>query len=168
MSTTHAGMTEHIHAVCSFSQLLEKRKVQGNPQGLAASLRGMSTGLQEPLWDALPGPQSPILALAGDLDPKFTAIGQALATASTISRDNMTSRASHDASNAALDGQDLDTDALESRFALVQHAASQLASSGDASGCTFESVPGCGHAMLTEAPLRLLTILRRFFDRLGR
>ena len=159
-------MTENIHTACSFSQLLKKRKVQGNPQGLAVSLRGMSTGLQEPLWDALPGSQSPILAVAGDLDPKFMAIGQALAAASTLSRDSATLRAPHGDSNAASDLQQQDADSREDQSVLDQHAASHSAASSDASGCTFQSVPGCGHAMLTEAPLRLLAILRTFLDRL--
>lgn len=49
--------------------------------GLAASLRTAGTGHQQPLWDRLAEIEIPVLCLAGDLDPKFTAIGRALAAA---------------------------------------------------------------------------------------
>ena len=42
--------------------------------GLANSLRGMGTGAQEPLFDALPALTMPALLLSGDADQKFTAI----------------------------------------------------------------------------------------------
>lgn len=42
--------------------------------GLAASLRGMGTGAQPSLWDALPQLRIPTLLLAGGRDPKFAAI----------------------------------------------------------------------------------------------
>lgn len=49
--------------------------------GLAFSLRTAGTGTQEPLWDRLGEIAIPVLCLAGELDPKFTAIGRRLADA---------------------------------------------------------------------------------------
>ncbi|MGB3552570.1 MAG: 2-succinyl-6-hydroxy-2,4-cyclohexadiene-1-carboxylate synthase [Candidatus Binatus sp.] len=46
---------------------------------LARSLRGMGTGVQPWLGDELPALRMPILAIAGALDPKFTAIGEQMA-----------------------------------------------------------------------------------------
>lgn len=47
--------------------------------GLAASLRRSGTGTQEPLWDALPTLDMPVLALAGTRDLKFSALATQLA-----------------------------------------------------------------------------------------
>lgn len=49
--------------------------------GLAHSLRTAGTGTQAPLWEHLAGIEIPVLCLAGELDPKFTEIGQRLAAA---------------------------------------------------------------------------------------
>jgi 2-succinyl-6-hydroxy-2,4-cyclohexadiene-1-carboxylate synthase len=48
-------------------------------EGLAASLRLAGTGTQTPLWDRLGELRMPVLALAGSLDEKFSAIGRAMA-----------------------------------------------------------------------------------------
>ena len=46
-----------------------------NPaDGLAASLRLLGTGAQEPLWDRLGDLQSPTLIIAGEKDAKFAAV----------------------------------------------------------------------------------------------
>jgi len=47
--------------------------------GLANSLRGMGTGAQEPLHHRLPAMTMPALAMAGELDAKFTEIARQLA-----------------------------------------------------------------------------------------
>ena len=47
-----------------------------DPRGLALSLRGMSTGAQPSLWDALSSLQAPTLFIAGALDQKFVTIAQ--------------------------------------------------------------------------------------------
>jgi 2-succinyl-6-hydroxy-2,4-cyclohexadiene-1-carboxylate synthase len=47
--------------------------------GLASSLRLAGTGAQEPMWDRLRGLHIPTLALAGDQDTKFVALGERLA-----------------------------------------------------------------------------------------
>lgn len=49
------------------------------PSGLAASLRHAGTGTQEPLWDRLGEITVPTLVVTGDLDAKFTSLGDRLA-----------------------------------------------------------------------------------------
>ncbi|HEY8531765.1 MAG TPA: 2-succinyl-6-hydroxy-2,4-cyclohexadiene-1-carboxylate synthase [Limnochorda sp.] len=46
-------------------------RLLGRPAELAASLRGMGTGVQEPLWDRLAQVQAPTLLIVGELDEKF-------------------------------------------------------------------------------------------------
>lgn len=46
--------------------------------GLAASLRLMGTGAQEPLWDRLKDIKAPTMLVAGELDTKFTALARRL------------------------------------------------------------------------------------------
>ena len=50
-------------------------------EGLASSLRLAGTGSQLPLWERIGHIGSPTLTMAGDLDIKFSALGQQLATA---------------------------------------------------------------------------------------
>ena len=47
--------------------------------GLAASLRSAGTGAQKPLWDLLHLADVPAVVLTGDLDTKFTLLGERLA-----------------------------------------------------------------------------------------
>ena len=63
-------------------KLIESRK-NNDPAELAKSLRGMGTGSQPSLWDELPGLRVPALAVAGELDEKFTEIARRMATLST-------------------------------------------------------------------------------------
>ena len=55
---------------------LRQQRLQNNPLGLANSLRGMGTGVQPSLWSRLAHVTCPTLLLAGEIDQKFTAIGQ--------------------------------------------------------------------------------------------
>jgi 2-succinyl-6-hydroxy-2,4-cyclohexadiene-1-carboxylate synthase len=48
--------------------------------GLAASLRLVGTGTQEPRWDRLGALTMPVLVLAGEHDAKFTELGRRLAS----------------------------------------------------------------------------------------
>jgi 2-succinyl-6-hydroxy-2,4-cyclohexadiene-1-carboxylate synthase len=54
---------------------------RNDPAGLAASLRGVGTGVMEPLWDRLGGLTMPATVLAGARDEKFCAIARRLADA---------------------------------------------------------------------------------------
>lgn len=51
------------------------------PAGLAAALRTLGTGAQEPLWDRLTELAMPVLLVAGDGDAKFAALAQRMAAA---------------------------------------------------------------------------------------
>jgi 2-succinyl-6-hydroxy-2,4-cyclohexadiene-1-carboxylate synthase len=57
---------------------LEERRANSTT-GLAASLRLMGTGTQQPLWDELQRCRAPALFIAGALDEKFTANARRLA-----------------------------------------------------------------------------------------
>ncbi|MEY2966194.1 MAG: hypothetical protein RLY50_244 [Actinomycetota bacterium] len=57
---------------------LDERR-RNSPTGLADSLRHSGTGTQEPLWDRLVRLDVPALVVTGDLDTKFTALGERLA-----------------------------------------------------------------------------------------
>jgi len=61
----------------SFAEITQKRK-NGQPEGAAASLRGMGTGAQPSLWEELPRNTLPITFAAGALDTKFTALAEEL------------------------------------------------------------------------------------------
>lgn len=54
-------------------------RLRNRPWGLANSLRGMGSGAQPPLHDALPRIAAPVLLVAGALDAKFQAIARDLA-----------------------------------------------------------------------------------------
>lgn len=56
---------------------LDERR-RNSPIGLADSLRHSGTGTQEPLWDRLDRINVPVLVVTGDLDTKFTALGDRL------------------------------------------------------------------------------------------
>lgn len=66
----------------SHAALQREERLAQHPLGLALSLRGMGTGAMRPLRDDdLRACTAPVLLLAGELDPKFRALGQALAQA---------------------------------------------------------------------------------------
>jgi 2-succinyl-6-hydroxy-2,4-cyclohexadiene-1-carboxylate synthase len=52
------------------------QRLRCDPRGLALSLRGMGTGAQPPLWDALPRLRMPVHLLVGGRDAKFVAIAR--------------------------------------------------------------------------------------------
>ena len=52
------------------------QRLANNPHGLANSLRGAGTGVQESLWDRLPDLTMPVLLIAGERDPKFSDIAR--------------------------------------------------------------------------------------------
>lgn len=54
-------------------------RLANNPTGLANSLRGMGAGAMTPVWDRLETFAAPTLLLAGALDAKYVAQGEAMA-----------------------------------------------------------------------------------------
>jgi 2-succinyl-6-hydroxy-2,4-cyclohexadiene-1-carboxylate synthase len=57
---------------------VEERR-QGTVEGLAAALRLLGTGAQEPVWDRLGEIGVPVLLMAGEYDSKFSALAYRLA-----------------------------------------------------------------------------------------
>ena len=57
-------------------EALHQQRLHNTAQGLANSLRGVGTGTQPVLHDALPKLALPVLLLTGELDKKFCAIAQ--------------------------------------------------------------------------------------------
>jgi 2-succinyl-6-hydroxy-2,4-cyclohexadiene-1-carboxylate synthase len=56
-------------------------RLANTADGLASALRRLGTGVQEPLWDRLAGLRPPALLVAGERDPKFTALARRMAAA---------------------------------------------------------------------------------------
>jgi 2-succinyl-6-hydroxy-2,4-cyclohexadiene-1-carboxylate synthase len=54
-------------------------RLRNTPHGLAAALRGLGTGVMEPLWDRLPGLTMPVTLIVGQRDTKYTAIATEMA-----------------------------------------------------------------------------------------
>ncbi len=52
-----------------------------SPAGLAAALRGLGTGVMEPLWEHLPTLTTPVALIVGERDAKFRAIAERMAAA---------------------------------------------------------------------------------------
>jgi 2-succinyl-6-hydroxy-2,4-cyclohexadiene-1-carboxylate synthase len=52
-----------------------------SPAGLAAALRGLGTGVMQPLWERLPQLTVPVALVAGERDAKFRAIAERMAQA---------------------------------------------------------------------------------------
>ena len=54
-------------------------RLRNTPEGLAAALRGLGTGVMDPLWDALPSLEVPVTLAVGERDEKFRAIAERMA-----------------------------------------------------------------------------------------
>lgn len=59
----------------AFERVVQQRR-KNTAEGLAMSLRSMGTGIQPPLWEALPHIKQPMLLLAGEYDEKFVRIAE--------------------------------------------------------------------------------------------
>jgi len=68
-----AGQEERVAAAAHADRL------RNDPAGLAAALRGLGTGVMEPLWDRLGELAVPVTLVVGERDGKFTAIADAMA-----------------------------------------------------------------------------------------
>jgi len=60
-------------------EALRRQRLNNRVSGLAQSLRGVGTGSQPSLYDRLPTLHLPVLALAGELDTKFSEIARSMA-----------------------------------------------------------------------------------------
>ncbi len=74
---------------------LGQQRLANNPIGLANSLRGLGTGVQQPLWDRISGLRMRCLIMAGELDLKFVEIAQRMGAAITGSRLALVADAGH-------------------------------------------------------------------------
>jgi 2-succinyl-6-hydroxy-2,4-cyclohexadiene-1-carboxylate synthase len=54
-------------------------RLRNTPEGLAAALRGLGTGVMTPLWDRLPELTMPVSLIAGEHDAKFRATAERMA-----------------------------------------------------------------------------------------
>ncbi len=61
------------------AQAAHATRLAQSPAGLAAALRGLGTGVMEPLWDRLPRLTIPVALIAGERDTKFRAIAERMA-----------------------------------------------------------------------------------------
>jgi 2-succinyl-6-hydroxy-2,4-cyclohexadiene-1-carboxylate synthase len=64
------GQPERVRAAAYADRL------RNTPHGLAAALRGLGTGVMEPLWDRLPELDLPVTLIVGERDEKFRAIAE--------------------------------------------------------------------------------------------
>jgi 2-succinyl-6-hydroxy-2,4-cyclohexadiene-1-carboxylate synthase len=62
-----------------FLAVERRARLDNDPRGLAASLRGLGPAAQPPLFDELPRLRIPVLLLAGELDVRFVEIARDLA-----------------------------------------------------------------------------------------
>ena len=69
------GQPERVRAAANADRL------RNAPEGLASALRGLGTGVMEPLWDALPSLTVPVTLVVGERDEKFLAIAERMAAA---------------------------------------------------------------------------------------
>jgi 2-succinyl-6-hydroxy-2,4-cyclohexadiene-1-carboxylate synthase len=63
------------------AQAAHAARLAQSPAGLAAALRGLGTGVMEPLWDRLPQLTIQITLIVGECDAKFRAIAERMADA---------------------------------------------------------------------------------------
>jgi 2-succinyl-6-hydroxy-2,4-cyclohexadiene-1-carboxylate synthase len=70
-----AGQPERVAAAAHADRL------RNEPAGLAAALRGLGTGVMEPLWDRLGELAMPVTLVVGERDRKFGAIAERMSAA---------------------------------------------------------------------------------------
>jgi 2-succinyl-6-hydroxy-2,4-cyclohexadiene-1-carboxylate synthase len=72
-------LTQPLFAGLPAGRTHRDERRRNTASALAASLRALGTGAQEPLWYRLGGLHMPVLLLAGEDDQKFTAIARRMA-----------------------------------------------------------------------------------------
>lgn len=70
-------------------------RLRNTPAGLAAALRGLGTGVMEPLWNRLGELTIPVTLVVGERDPKFRAIAQQMAASIADCRLELVAGAGH-------------------------------------------------------------------------
>jgi 2-succinyl-6-hydroxy-2,4-cyclohexadiene-1-carboxylate synthase len=78
-------------------QACRAERLENRVEGLAASLRSVGTGQQEPLWDRLGAIPVPVLWVTGELDVKFGAIADEAADHCPLAQRATIADASHTA-----------------------------------------------------------------------
>jgi 2-succinyl-6-hydroxy-2,4-cyclohexadiene-1-carboxylate synthase len=63
------------------AQAAHATRLAQSPAGLASALRGLGTGVMEPLWDRLPQLTVPVSLIVGERDAKFRTIAERMAAA---------------------------------------------------------------------------------------
>jgi 2-succinyl-6-hydroxy-2,4-cyclohexadiene-1-carboxylate synthase len=84
-----AGQPERVAAAAHADRL------RNTPEGLAAALRGLGTGVMEPLWDRLGELTIPVTLIVGQRDGKFAAIAERMAAAIPDARVDVVPGAGH-------------------------------------------------------------------------
>jgi 2-succinyl-6-hydroxy-2,4-cyclohexadiene-1-carboxylate synthase len=84
-----AGQPEPVRAAAHADRL------RNTPEGLAAALRGLGTGVMEPLWDRLGELGLPVELVVGERDAKFRAVAERMAAALPDARVAIVPRAGH-------------------------------------------------------------------------
>ena len=85
-------------------ELLERTietRLRNDPSELAKSLRGIGTGSQPSLWKELGRLEAPALAVAGELDSKFSALSRRMAAISPQIRVNVVTDVGHNVQGEA-------------------------------------------------------------------
>jgi 2-succinyl-6-hydroxy-2,4-cyclohexadiene-1-carboxylate synthase len=72
-----------------------ERRLNNDPQSLAACLRGLGTGAQPSFWEDLPRIEVPTLLLAGEEDQKFSSIAQKMAEGIPLAQLRLIPKAGH-------------------------------------------------------------------------
>jgi 2-succinyl-6-hydroxy-2,4-cyclohexadiene-1-carboxylate synthase len=65
----------------SVAAFAHAERLRCTPDGLAAALRGLGTGVMQPLWDRLGELRMPVMLVAGERDAKFRAIAEQMQAA---------------------------------------------------------------------------------------
>ena len=84
-----AGQPERVAAAAYADRL------RNTPAGLAAALRGLGTGVMEPLWERLGGLTIPVTLVTGERDEKFHAIAERMLERLPDARDVVVPGAGH-------------------------------------------------------------------------
>lgn len=64
--------------VSGIREKMMARRLSNSEMGLANSLRGMGTGVMEPMWERLGEVKCPVRLVTGEMDSKFTGIAKAM------------------------------------------------------------------------------------------